>query len=102
MDWLDPEFFQGVLTGALQSQVTQFGVAFALAAWIHSGRMKKEIGTQLSSVTAAINNLGTALRQDLAALSERIGQVESRMDKIEGANPIKPNTPGGENVIRNQ
>lgn len=90
--YLEPEQVFGLFSAALQSQVTQFGIAFAMAAWIHSGRMKKEIASQLSGITAALNNLGSALREDLKRQSDRIETVEggfkkltSRVDKLEEA-----------------
>lgn len=80
--YLEPEQVFGLFSAALQSQVTQFGIAFSMAAWIHSGRMKKEIANQLSGITAALNNLGEALRQDLKIQSDRIEKVENGVNEL--------------------
>jgi len=63
---------------AFSHQVTQFVFAFSIAAWIHSGRMKKEF----KSLTLAVNDLGSALRADLGALNSRIGVVEKTVVSI--------------------
>ncbi len=83
MDWLTSEAVSGFLNAAMASQVTQFGVAFSIAAFIHAGRVKKEIASQAGQITGSIDNLASALRQDLANQSERIGKVENRVAKIE-------------------
>ncbi len=86
MEWLlalDPEFFKQFLNDAAQSQVATFTVAFGLAAWIHSGRVKKEIASQLSGITLALGNVAEALKQDLASQSKRITLVEEKQEEIE-------------------
>lgn len=80
--FLDPDHIATLFGSALQSQVTQFGIAFSMAAWIHSGRMKKEIANQLSGITAALNKLGEALRQDLKIQSDRIEKVENGVNEL--------------------
>lgn len=90
MEWLNQDTVTAFLGAALASQVTQFGIAFSFAAFIHAGRMRKEIAAQVGPLTAAVNNLASALRQDLSAQSKRIDNVESRVQNLE-----KPNTRGG-------
>lgn len=75
---------------ALAHQVTQWTIAFTIAAWVHSGRVKREIKDQMSGLSLAITDLGQALRQDLTSQSERIGKIENgfgtldnRLKKIE-------------------
>lgn len=70
----------GMLTGAMQTQVGQFTVAFGLAAWIHSGRMKKEIKAQGQHFVDAVNNL-------TMALTTRIDKVEDRVQSLEQKKP---------------
>jgi hypothetical protein len=84
MNWLDFESIQKLFGDALASQVAQFGFAFSMAAWIHSGRMKREIATQVASITTALNNLASALRQDLKSQSERIEKVEIGVNELRG------------------
>ncbi len=84
MDWLDFDSLPNLLSTAMGSQVTQFGIAFAIAAFIHAGRMKKEIASQMSQVVGAVNNLAQALRQDLSSQSDRISKVELDVATIKG------------------
>lgn len=74
----DSELFMKYLNMAMQHQVSQYLLAFSIAAWIHSGRVKKEF----HSLTMAINNLGSALRLDLSTLGNRIGDVERQVQGI--------------------
>lgn len=73
---LDPEYFLKFFGAALNNQIAQAGIAFTFAAWIHSGRVKKEISSQFTYVTEAINNVATALRQDLAAHAVQISEIK--------------------------
>ncbi len=72
---LDPVKFSEYFSLAIQQEISRLLIAFAVAAWIHSGRVKKEF----VNVTEAINGLGSALRQDLSALSERVGDLERKV-----------------------
>lgn len=83
MDWLiDPEIIIGLLGEAFASDFMRSGAAFALAAWIHSARVRKEIRSQMEPLTQSIKDLGAALRQDLAVLSERTGKVEEGLTNL--------------------
>lgn len=82
MDLADLEFIKKMFGEAMASQVTQFGVAFSLAAWIHSSRVKKEIANQMSGLVSSLNNLGSALREDLKRQDERIENVEGGFKKL--------------------
>lgn len=85
MEWIpDMELISHLFGTAIGSQVAQFGVAFSIAAWIHAGRVKKEIAAQLSGIKDAVNDLSAALRQDLEKQSQRISQIDARVSKIEG------------------
>ncbi len=59
-----------------------FGVAFAIAAWLHAGRVKQEIRIQMANVVDAVDNVAAVLRQDLTKQSERIGQIEEGLGKL--------------------
>lgn len=84
MDWIpDAEVIGAIFGSAMQSQVTQFGIAFSIAAWIHSGRVKKEIAQQLSGIKEVMVDLAAALREELKKESERISRLEDRMSKID-------------------
>lgn len=79
---LDINAISDFLSSALSHQVTQFTIAFTIAAWIHSGRVRKEIASQMSRATDAINNLSTALRSDLNNHAQRISAVEGTQNLL--------------------
>ena|SRR5665213_734676 len=81
---------QTLLGSVFSHQITQFTIAFSLAAFVHSNQMRKEIATQMSSVVASIKEIGEALKADLKAQSSRLENVEigftkltTRVDKLE-------------------
>lgn len=80
---MTPEAMVGHFTNITESKVAQFGFFFTLAAWIHSGRVKKEIAAQFTTITEAINNVATALHNDLAAHGSRLDNLTNRVDKLE-------------------
>lgn len=82
MDWLNAETVTSLLGEAFGHQVTQFGIAFAIAAWLHAGRVKKEIKEQMGNVVSAVDNVASVLRQDLNHQSERIGHIEEGLGKL--------------------
>ncbi len=90
---IDPDLFVRYLSDTAANKIAQFGFLFTLAAWIHSGRVKKEIKENFSifsaaaeihakSLTDAINNVASALTQDLKIQSHRLAQVESKVDDL--------------------
>ena len=83
MEWLDSGILIGALGRAFEQDVVKWGLAFSLAAWFHSGRVKKEIKTQFSSLTDAIKEMGAALRQDMAMQAQEIKEVKARVSVIE-------------------
>jgi hypothetical protein len=82
MDWLDLDTLKSVLGDVLSTEIAKFGIGFTIAAWLHAGRMKKEIRSQFSSLTSAIENLGLALRQDLKSQSERLEKAEGKVNQL--------------------
>jgi len=79
----DPEaVIQGIMATA-NSQIAQAGFFFAVAAWIHSGRVKKEISKNFGAITEAINNVAAALRLDLQKHGERLDGISQRVDNLE-------------------
>jgi hypothetical protein len=82
MDWSNVETLRLILGEALGSQVAQFCLAFTIAAYIHSGRVKNEIKTQISFLVSALDNLGDALKQDLKSQHDRIENVETGVNKL--------------------
>ena len=82
MEWLDLDILKNFLGEAISSQVAQWTLGLAIASIIHSGRVKKEIKLQFAQLTDAIRELGSALRQDLNAHSDRIGAVEKSVSQL--------------------
>lgn len=69
---ISPESILNLLSSAAQSQVAQYGATFSLAAWIHSGRVKKELG-----------GIKDALMALLEKESRRIDQIDGRVKELE-------------------
>lgn len=82
MDLLDLEIIKAFLGEAISSEVAHWMLGLAIASFIHSGRVKKEIREQFVQLTDAIKDLGSALRQDLNAHSDRIGAVEKSVSQL--------------------
>lgn len=80
---LNPEMIQNFLSETAQSQIAQAGFFFTLAAWIHAGRVKKEIAKHFSSLTIAINNVALTLRQDLDAQKKVLEDHGGRIQNLE-------------------
>lgn len=85
MDWLaslEPDHLKVLMGDALSNQVTQFGIAFCLAALIHASRVKKEIALQGEGIRIAFNNLAEVLKADLTTQSKRIAVVEDGVTQL--------------------
>lgn len=85
-----PKDFTEMATDIFGQQFTHYTVAFAIAAWIHSGQVKKEIASLSDKVVASIDSVTSALKQDLAVQAKRIGSIETglinlstRVDNLE-------------------
>lgn len=65
------------------NQIAQAGFFFTAAAWIHSGRVKKEISRNFVLLTDAINNVATTLRQDLEKHGKRLDNLTDRVENLE-------------------
>lgn len=73
---VNPEGVLDFLNEALKHQVVSFTVAFSLAAWIHSGRVKKEIKNQFESLVTAITGLGEKLENRIENVEEDIKKIK--------------------------
>lgn len=82
LSW-SPESLMTHFNAVTENKIAQAGFFFTMAAWIHAGRVKKEIATQFTVVTDAINNVAQALRSDLAAHGARLDHVSIRVDSLE-------------------
>lgn len=80
---IHPEAIQHFLSEAAQNQITQAGFFFTMAAWIHSGRVKKEIKANFEILTQAINNVADSLREDLKSQSGQIHHLATRVTILE-------------------
>ncbi len=91
---IDPNHLLTILGSALQAQVTQFGFAFSLAAWIHSGRVKKEIRSQFEGLTGAITSMGTALSKRIDTLADDHASLRQEVEEIKRGENGKDNSAG--------
>ena len=79
---IDPDAVMQLLSKTMSHQVTQFTISFTIAAWLHSSRVKTEIKNQFASVVSSIDGVTQALRQDLSAQAQRIGNIENGMTRL--------------------
>ena len=80
MDWLiNYQGFIELVSSTLSKDVTQFGIAFTLAALIHAGRVKKEIRMNFSGLKDVMKDFVSALRQDLEIQAKRISNLEEEV-----------------------
>lgn len=77
MEWVT-EF----LNEANRNQVFHYGFLFLIAAFIHAKQVRKEIALQFTAVSAALNNVADALKQDLAKHSQRLDTIEKEVTII--------------------
>lgn len=77
------ESFIKLFSEAAQSQFAQAGFMFTAAAWVHSGRVKKEIRSNFESLTTAISSVADAFRVDLKHHSERLDNLANRVESLE-------------------
>ncbi len=75
---LDPELIKNYLGAAIAADFTHQVFLFSLAAWIHSGRVKKEIKEQFSSLTDAIHGVENKLGPAIQHLDFRITVLETK------------------------
>lgn len=88
---INPETVQALLGSAVQEKAVQFGVAFSLAAWLHSSQVKKEIAKLGSGIITSVNAVAEALQLDLRKQAQRMDklegvvlQINKRVESLEG------------------
>lgn len=79
----DPDVLQSFLSEAAQSEISKSGFFFIIAAWLHSGRMKKEIKLNFEHLTTAITSVADALRADMKIHRDRIDNLAKRVEDLE-------------------
>ena len=80
---VDSELIKTVFGEAANSQIAQAGFFFTVAAWLHSGRVKREIKDNFQLLTLAINNVAESFREDLKKHGERLDNLSSRVESLE-------------------
>jgi hypothetical protein len=78
-----PELLQKFIGEAANNQIIQTGFFFTVAAWLHSGQVKNEIRINFQSLTEAINNVATSLREDLKKHSDELVKLSVRVQTVE-------------------
>lgn len=79
---VNPETVSALFGSAIQEKAIQFGAAFTFAAWIHSGRVKKEISSLGAGIITSVNAVADALKQDLQKQSERMDKIDNGFVKL--------------------
>ena len=80
---IDHEVLKSFLSETANSQIAQTGLFFMAASWIHSGRVKKEIKENFSSLTHAINNVAETLREDMKKHAGILANLDHRVQNLE-------------------
>lgn len=80
---IDPSTIVKFLSDTAGNQIAQAGFFFTMAAWIHSGRVKKEIAKNFSAMTDAINNVATAFSQKLDLHGKMLEELSERVENLE-------------------
>lgn len=86
MDWLnflDPEMVRDWAQGALSHQFTQMTIAFTVANWLHSGRLKKEIKAAFLSLTDSIDNVASKVTNEMSGIQTQIKVLNERVVHLE-------------------
>lgn len=71
-------------------QVIHYGGLFLLAAFMHARQVRKEIQLQFVAVSAALNNVADALKQDLKSHSTRLDNIENDVKLIKTKLKVEP------------
>lgn len=70
LDFLDQDQVVALLGDVASNKIAQSGFFFTLAAWLHAGRVKKEIASQFQLVTTSINSVAQTLGASLNVQQE--------------------------------
>lgn len=86
----DPQLFVNFLGESAQNEIVRAGFFFTLAAWIHARQVKKEIANQVEPMTAAVNSVAVALREDLKShttqlnkLTDVVSEMKTQFGKLD-------------------
>lgn len=80
--FLEPEHLVELFGSAVSHDATKFGLAFSLAAWIHSGRVRKEIKALGAGIVESVDKVAFALKQDLKVQVERMDRIENGIGQL--------------------
>lgn len=80
---LDSAPLLNFLSDASKNQITQAGFFFTAAAWIHSGRVKKEIKENFKALTLSIDHVADAFKEDLKRHGDRLDNLSFRVTHLE-------------------
>jgi len=82
MDLFSPEQLLAVLGDATNSQLMKNSFLFALAAIIHSGRVKKEIREQMTLLTDAIRDEARSVRKIVESHANEIAVLKQDVQEL--------------------
>lgn len=72
-----------LVSSAMSHDVTKWTIAFCIAAWVHSGQVKRELRKQFTVIATSMDNLGIAIRKDMSDQARRIENLTGRVDQLE-------------------
>lgn len=68
----------------LGHQFTQMTLAFTIANWLNSRKVKQEIKIAFASLVTAIDNVAAKVTNEMTGIKKEIHALTERVDKIEG------------------
>ena len=84
MEWLNYELLKDIAGASFAQQFFIWSTSLGIAAKIHSFSVKKEVRAQGEAMVLAINNLASALREELKSHSEKIELVTKEVNELKG------------------
>lgn len=87
--FLDPELLMSLGEKFFSHQFTQMTLAFTLASFIHSSRVKKEIKLAFVSLTDSIMSVGKTVGDEVNGVKVEVSKLNARVKEVEDFVGIK-------------
>lgn len=87
---VSPDMLESVVKNLSDASQTEFAkncTMFALAAWIHSGRLKKEVRSNFASLSLSIDKVAEAFHADLESHKKILDNLAGRVASLEAKQP---------------
>lgn len=92
---LDPEMLYAFGERFFSHQLTQMTMAFTMAAFIHSIRVKKEIKLAFTSLTDSITAVGVTIGNEVNGVKREVSNLNTRVAEVEKFVGIKTSNNAG-------